>query len=391
MSVTQQTPGISPQARAGFIGVLAALLFGYGMSALIAWQRHREAGQPYHIIFNRVEGIQTGTEIWMKGQLVGHVRRLDVTPDGRADVTIAIQRRGVVLTRESKYDIQNMLFGERWLRIQPEGETVIEPGGTAYGEGPERFSRILRNGLNTFAYVEQTARKFQGQFGSTSKARGNLNKMLAYYNDMAFDMRVQANRFNQFSGLITQQIDKMAAGLDQKVAASREQADVMALQMKLYARKMKLTAASSGNKMHGMLAGMSEQAQAMNEGMKAGDIYVGTQVKKTSAMLGQLHKAREQLDKAADLVGTLKLITHNPRLIEQFKKQIHDMHGRTTNMRQGLEKMQNSKLLKKAIDAQAASPSPSPSPSPGVRATPSPSPSPAAQPTPSPSTLPAAH
>jgi phospholipid/cholesterol/gamma-HCH transport system substrate-binding protein len=108
---------MSAQARVGLFTLIgAALLFGI----FLFWTNFASAANGYRmgVLFDSVAGLRTGSTVFMAGVPVGSVERIDLQPDFKADVILAIKKQYDV-PRDATFIVTAPLTGEGTLNIEP--------------------------------------------------------------------------------------------------------------------------------------------------------------------------------------------------------------------------------------------------------------------------------
>lgn len=332
--------GLSKDARLGMISLLVVMVLGYGLSILTDVRRSKKLGTQvsYHIAFMRVEGLEEGSKVYYNGRLVGRVRKLELRNDMRAVVSIAIttlMSDSVVMTRESTVKVEGgTLWGERWISIQYEPGEVIPPGGEMVGESVASLNTRLYRATQLLDWLHETIAHYKEQIGSGDKAREKIKKMIKYWNYMAFDLRVQANKFNQFSGLINEQLDKMTGAVDQRIIGMRARSEMAMSQMSLYAHAMQVSAIRQNEAAHRMVMRMMTQMLAMRAAVGGLGVYINSG---DQLVQGLLKTARERIQQAEDMVSALRFIAKNPKFADQFRLLAANMRKKASELKEMVE------------------------------------------------------
>ena len=354
------------EARMGMISLVVILLVGWGITWLTNAQRQKQFGTPYHVIFFRVEGLEEGCKVYYSGRLVGRVRKLEVRPDDqRVDVTISINplARNVVLTRESSYSVEGGIWGERSLNINYQPGTVIPADGEVQGLSVPRVSHMIRHGLGVLDELQAMASDYQGKMGEVEEARRKANKTVQYYNDMAFEMRVQANRFNKFSGLINEQLDAVVVKVQKHLGAVSQRAALAGAQARMYANGIEKMVVQKDRNLHGMLMAFHQRLVSAVAPMEILRHNVDAYDTKALAMTREMRKKTESI---REIVETLRLISHNPRLKQQFRQMTGDLRTRMHLLRQMMKNPGSAPAPPPAGPGGVPELGPSPATQPGV-------------------------
>lgn len=125
----------SGEKREVVYGGLAILLFMAIFGFFYSGQHQKAtAGLTEYTIyatFNRIDGLDVGTEVRLSGIPIGTVEDLTLTPNYRARVTMRI-RQGVELPADTSAAIHtDGLFGSKFVTLDPGGdEDVLKNGDT---------------------------------------------------------------------------------------------------------------------------------------------------------------------------------------------------------------------------------------------------------------------
>lgn len=331
--------GLSRDARVGMTSLLVLIALAYAVSYLTSVQHTKNYGTPYHIIFNRVEGIEEGTNVVYNGRVVGLVRKLEVTHDPyeRCDVTISIKSSNVKLTRESSCIIDSPLWGAKWISIQYRPGEEIPRGGAMFGETYISFNTKLQFWVVGLNQLHDTIAYYKQQLGSGDKARESVKRQIRYWNFMAFDLRVQANKFNQFAGLINQQLNKAMDRVNQRIAAFHAQGDMAIGRMRLWAHGMTSVALQKSAMAHAMVNQLGLKLIAMQSAVSGMKVYLTSGENFFATMISS---ARKRVQEAQDMVSALRFISRNPKFADQFRTLAANMRQKAAQMRQMVESIQ---------------------------------------------------
>jgi ABC-type transporter Mla subunit MlaD len=354
---------LSKEARLGMLASFVIVLVGYLISMATSASQQKNWGTAYHIIFSRVEGIDEGSKVYYNGRFVGRVRDLKLQTSERppyvgerADVTIALNPNplvssSVVFTRESTCKINGGLWGAKWIEIQYEPGELVPPGGSMMGETVPSFNHQLYHGVQNLEALHDMVSYYKKQLGSGDAARKKIKAMIRYWNYMAFDLRVQANRFNQFSGLIQQRLDTMVGKVDDKIIAARARGKMMIAQMQLAAHAMVNSALAQDASARAMVARLMAQMEAMKTAVSGLGVYIAAG---DTLVNGLLATARKRVQQAEDMVAALRFISKNPKFADQFRVLSQNMRQKAAQMRETID------ALRKRTAPRGAAPSPGP-------------------------------
>ena len=211
---------------------------------------------------------------------------------------------------------------------------MVAPDGEVQGLSVPRLSHIIRHGLGVLDELQAIAADYQGKMGDVGVATRKANRTVQYYNDMAFEMRVQANRFNKFSGLINDQLDVAVAKVETRLKAAGNRAAIMGAQMRMYTRSLERVAQQRDRSLHRMLMAFHQRLMGAMLPLQNLQQSVDAYDDRARAMV---REARKKTESIRDIVETLRLISHNPRLKQQFRQMTGDLRTRMHALREMLK------------------------------------------------------
>jgi len=126
-----------------------------------------------HVLYETSYGVSAGDVVTVSDIVVGHVKDVELTDDGRALVRFQILRKHAHLVRkDSRAMLQrkNMVFGD-WVIALTRGNParpVVEENDTLVGEPPMRLDVVIdqvRSMVNTFDELLQEVEQGKGLIG----------------------------------------------------------------------------------------------------------------------------------------------------------------------------------------------------------------------------------
>lgn len=142
----------------GIVALLAAIVFLRGGISF------RDRGYHLHVRVANAAGVTIGAPVLMAGVEVGRVRRLGLTPERRAEVTIRLHE-GITIPTGSRFAIATSgLLGDRFITISPGPSTAppIEPETVVVGVDPftvdqlfDRVVAVARRAEETLASINR--------------------------------------------------------------------------------------------------------------------------------------------------------------------------------------------------------------------------------------------
>lgn len=360
--------GRSRNARVGFYATVVIVIVGYLISMATSRKQQKNWGTPYHIIFNRVEGIEEGTKVFYNGRLVGRVRKLEVQMvedeqtgvqlPVRADITISISplyTASVELTQNSQYKVEGgTLWGEKWIAIQWEPGEIVPAGGAVKGESISSLYHRMQHGVQNLDWMHEIVEGYRNQLGSGDKAREKVKSLIRYWNYLAFDLRVQANKFNQFSGLINERMDKAFDAVAARIVSIRSRGAMMGSQIQLYTRALQNAATQQSARTAAIVDRLKVQLTSVQASVGGLDAFVMSGDK---LMENLLEMARRRVREAEDMVAALRFVSKNPALASQIRTLAANMRKQSGDLRAFIDNLRK----QVAPNPQPSSDAPKPS------------------------------
>src|SRR5688572_7332825 len=123
----------------GIVILVAAIIFLRGGIRL------REGGYDLKLRIANAQGMTVGAPVLMAGIQIGHVRRVRLTPDRRAEITMRI-RESVTIPMGSRFATATSgILGDRFVAITPGSPDAspIPPGATVSGSDPLTLEQLF--------------------------------------------------------------------------------------------------------------------------------------------------------------------------------------------------------------------------------------------------------
>jgi phospholipid/cholesterol/gamma-HCH transport system substrate-binding protein len=225
---------LSTEAKVGAVTMIGLLLLAYMIMQLGAFT-FGEKGYPIQAVFSQVGGLKEGNVVRYAGVEVGHVRDVQIGPDG-VQVMLLINP-GVNIPEGSKFSIgTDGLLGEKFINITPPPSTsgFLSPRSIVRGEETKGLEEMMASADKVLADLQKLLKSFNEVMGDESvKAAfkdtvqnakdisANLKALSATLAHMAQnnegDVTVMVSNLRDMSGslrTVTARVDKMMADID---------------------------------------------------------------------------------------------------------------------------------------------------------------------------------
>lgn len=178
------------------LAVCAAIMLRIEDIRLRDDQRNR---QEIEIRFKDVAGLDRQSAVRMAGVPVGKVTKIDLLPEGRALVTLSLDKD--VQLREGAYgDIKSLgMLGDKYIELFPGSlqSSRLNPGARLEGASSPGFDDLSRLASDVGKDVKEVTAALRGSLGG-KEGEDKINRIVENVGLLAEEMRalVQANRAN---------------------------------------------------------------------------------------------------------------------------------------------------------------------------------------------------
>lgn len=159
---------MSHETKAGLLTLLGLALLGAFIVVLRGGVVFRERGYDLHVRVLNAGGITVGAPVQMAGVEIGRVRRLGLTAERLAEITIGI-RPGIAIPQGSRFAIATAgVLGDRFITISPgpPQAPALAPGAVVSGTDPFTLEEL-------FARVAAVAHRAEEALGTVNRLLGD--------------------------------------------------------------------------------------------------------------------------------------------------------------------------------------------------------------------------
>lgn len=291
---------MTTEVKAGLFTVIGIAILLASIILLRGGFQLRERGYELKLRMTNAAGITTGAPILMAGVEVGRVKRLGLTPERRAELTLRI-REGVTIPTGSRFGTATSgVLGDRFVAITPgpPDAAPIPPDTVVLGSDPPTLEQL-------FDRLSVVAQRAEETLVSINRLVGDP----ALRSDIAETVR----NTREATAVIRQaaaNVERMTQALDRTVAT-----DVPAIARELRA-------------MAGDLAGAAREIRTMVRDVSA-DGDTAKQIRET---LSSVQRTTARIDKMAqDLTGLV-----NEEQVNSIKRSIAEVQSTISEARQTL-------------------------------------------------------
>lgn len=291
---------MTTETRAGLLTVMGIVILVAAIIFLRGGIRLREGGYDLKLRIANAQGMTVGAPVLMAGIQIGQVRRVGLTPDRRAEITMRI-RESVTIPMGSRFATATSgILGDRFVAITPGSPDAspIPPGATVIGSDPLTLEQLFDRLAVVAARAEETLVSINRLLGDPALA-ANVNETLRNARDATAVARQAA-----------QNVERLTRSLERS----------MSTEVPAIARELRAMA--------GDLAGAAHEVRTMVRDV-SGDGETSRQIRET---IGSVQRAAQRIDKMAeDLSGVV-----NEDQIRSIKATIAEAQAAVSEARQGL-------------------------------------------------------
>ena len=149
----------------GILAVIAVTVAGY--RSLRGTEYNEKNSYTLHVVFDNVQGLSAGNDVWLSGVVIGSVDSINLTKDGRAVVTLRIKREFKVL-RGSRFSVNAGFLQDKNLSIEKPAEIPVppvyyRPGETiAKTESPSSVTDIMSEAQTALSQINDILSEVKG-------------------------------------------------------------------------------------------------------------------------------------------------------------------------------------------------------------------------------------
>ncbi|MGQ0551031.1 MAG: MlaD family protein [Armatimonadota bacterium] len=291
---------MTTETKAGLFAVAGIAVLLASIILIRGGFQFRERGYELKLRMTNAQGITAGAPVLMAGIEVGRVKRLGLTPERRAELTLRI-REGVTIPAGSRFATATAgVLGDRFIAISPGpiDAPPLPPDSVVVGSDPftleqlfDRLSVVARRAEETLVSINRLV--------SDPKLASDIGETVR-----------NAREATAVARQVAENVQRMTRSLEQSVAT-----EVPAI-----ARELRAMAAD--------LAGAAHEIRTLVKDVSA-DGETARQIRDT---LGSVQRAAGRMDKMAqDLSGLV-----NEEQIRSIRRTIAEAQSAVSEARQGL-------------------------------------------------------
>ncbi|MEW6202172.1 MAG: MlaD family protein [bacterium] len=183
----------------------------------------------FSVVFKNIQGLGIDADVRLAGVIIGKVKGLSLRPDGKAVITVAVDKR-VKIPRGSRFTVQAGFLQDKTLDIDPPEKKVylkyVRPG--------EKIEdTVSPASLDDLAQEARVALK-------------QINQLLASFNEIVSDENLKTNIYETISNLnkTTREAYQFAEILKKTGVANRENIDATLTNVREFSEKLNKTVES---------------------------------------------------------------------------------------------------------------------------------------------------
>jgi phospholipid/cholesterol/gamma-HCH transport system substrate-binding protein len=320
------------------IAILAVIILGM-TGVWLRGQRPKITGVPYHIIFDRVEGLTAGAPVRLAGVQIGHVYELTILANRKVDVEIDVMPayEQYTLTKESVYTIGQSFVGERWLEIGPQPGEPLPSGGTANGVSPVTLDELLAKSEGTLDTVDASMVGFNKlvndpEFQHNIKSSvGSLQKLASSFQHTAGDASRLINNLNNSVSSLTGSASNMMSSITGQVSSLASDAHGLM-------GNVNQIVVTNKDSIAGILRNVKQGTRSLQVAMDSLNKQLNNKAvtENLQATVANVRKVTEDLD---SVLSDVHLIASDPKVQSSIKGTFEEAHDTVVQAREAMEKV----------------------------------------------------
>ncbi len=205
---------IKTEAKVGIFVLLGIILLFYMTFKISGHKRAAGEGEKYTVKFNDVSGLVEKGKVEIAGVSAGWVDKIELAPDGKAELTIIINKNITLREDASAYIKTYGFMGEKYVAIYPgKSDKVLQSGGVikyAYNEQSiaEVANKISEAADEFKGFMKKLNEDFSGKNG-----KNKLSSILDNFEKFSKDLEeLMSNNKNKLQKIVDN-VDKFSGNL----------------------------------------------------------------------------------------------------------------------------------------------------------------------------------
>lgn len=308
---------MTTETKAGLVTLLGIAALVVSLIFLRGGITIREGGYDLRMRVANAQGVKRGKPVQMAGIVVGQVKRLGLTPDRRAEITLRIREDVAIPTGSRFATATEGVLGDRFITISPGPPDAppIPPDSVVVGADPftldqlfDRIAAVARRAEETLASINRLV--------SDPDLGPAIGETVRNARDATAVMRRAAEN-----------VERMTRALDRTVAS-----DVPAI-----ARELRSMASE--------LAGAAREVRTLVRDVEA-DGETSRQIRET---IGSVQRAAQRIEKMTEaLSGVI-----NEQQVRSIRASISEAQSAITEARQGVTEVRQGVAEARAVVGRA--------------------------------------
>ncbi|MFH1454180.1 MAG: MlaD family protein [Armatimonadota bacterium] len=309
---------ISSAAKVGMITLLALIIVGLIFSQIGSW-KDRESGYEIGVVFDQIAGLQPQAKVSLSGVTVGKVKKIEILPNGRVEVTLIITYKGLQIEKDAIFTILGSLFGDKWVEIYPRPKeeglsgpqipaAPLNPGDIVLGQPPVSVERMLVEG-------QQTLRQLREAVAQINKLVGDPK--------MQAEFKGTVSNFYSASKNIDSSISSISNDVKGMVADLRGSVDRITSDLMGFSGSVNRMANHNEDDLKVIVTNIKEMSVNLNSAVaKINEIVTKEEFSEDiAATLSNIKDASENI---AGIASDIRIITSDPQIRQDLKETISE-------------------------------------------------------------------
>lgn len=316
------TPKNKQAITVGFFITLGIIIFVVGIFTLGGQKKTFAASLPVTAVFNNVNGLQKGNNVWFSGVKIGTVKTIEFYGNSQVKVTLNIDRKAHEFIRK-----------DTKAKISAEGlignKLVVLYGGT-------QQAGAIEGGENLQVEEALSSEELLGTLQTNNK------NLLA----ITTDFKILSKKLVDGDGTLGALISNKALYKDMQTTVARLNNAVAGLQVAVH-NSEKLTGHvadyTAGLSKSGTLAGDLVSDTAIMTNLRASVEQINLATAQANAFVHSLRNAGDKLDEGNNAAG---LLLNDEQVASELRSTLENLNSSSRKLDENLEALQHNFLLR---------------------------------------------
>ncbi|MFQ5743752.1 MAG: MlaD family protein [Acidobacteriota bacterium] len=290
------------------VGVVVLIAIGVFAFFIIRIQETGmfKAGEGYQVRaqFNSIAGLADDAPVRLAGVQVGNVVRIELTDDGRAEVTMVLDPK-IQLHQDAAASVASLgLLGEKYLQVTAGSlqAPIVPRGGLIQGGTPVSLDQMVAVLNGIAGDVQQTTQSLSNVFG-TEAGQTRMERILQNLEDFSADLGSLVDTNQQAVGATLDNVQSMTGGLKDSLPPLVAQLQSLVQELSNFVESNESPIAKSAANLEGFTDSLGRSSAELEEIMSKVNRGDGT-ISRLINEPNTINKANAALDRIDDSLNS---------------------------------------------------------------------------------------